>query len=199
MILNKTKIAIFASHSGSNAEAIMKACLKNDYPGEVVLIISNNSDAYVHQRAKKYNIDSVVINKKEIKDDIEQYYLNVLKKYEVNIICLAGYLKKIPDSLVAKYENRILNIHPALLPKFGGKGMYGINVHRAVIEAKEKESGATIHLVTSNYDEGPILKQAIVKVDSSDTAEILQKKVLELEHKLYQDALREYILESNLN
>lgn len=196
MIQREPNIAIFASHSGSNAEALIKASLKNDYPAKVVLVVSNNSNAYVHERAKKYNIDSIAVNKKEVSGNLDQFYIETLKKYEVDIICLAGYLKKIPEILVAEYENRILNIHPALLPKFGGKGMYGINVHHAVIESKEKESGATIHLVTSNYDEGPILKQGKVEVKEDDTPESLQKKVLAIEHKLYKDTLKEFILKN---
>jgi phosphoribosylglycinamide formyltransferase-1 len=115
--------------------------------------------------------------------------INTLKKHNVDTVILAGYMKKVSQELIAQFNNRVLNIHPALLPKFGGKGMYGMNVHKAVIEANEAVTGATIHLVNTNYDEGKILAQMQVPVFSDDTAETLAARVLEVEHQLYSDTL----------
>ena len=151
------KIAIFASGSGSNAENIANY-FSNNPNVEISLIISNNPNAYVIERAKKLNIPSVVIIGKEMKE--EKLVLDTLNKYNINFIVLAGYLLKIPTYLINNYPDAIVNIHPALLPKFGGKGMYGDNVHKAVVDANETESGITIHYVNEKYDEGEIIFQA---------------------------------------
>ena len=116
--------------------------------------------------------------------------INLLEKHKIDLIVLAGYIKKLPKEITDKFENRIINIHPALLPKFGGKGMYGMNVHKAVIEAKEKYSGPTIHFVDDIYDNGEILLQKKVEISADDTPESLQKKVLELEHVVYPEAIK---------
>lgn len=193
----KINLAIFASHSGSNAQSLIDACKTDSFPARVSLVLSNNSNAYVISRAKENNIPVAILNKKNIPEPLDEFCLNILKTKNIDLILLAGYMKKIPSAIIKEYENRILNIHPALLPKFGGKGMFGLNVHKAVIEAKEEYSGATIHLVTENYDEGPILAQEKVKVLEDDTAESLQKKVLAVEHQLYKNTVKLFI-ENNM-
>ena len=158
----KHKIAILASGSGSNAENIFNYFSEIKSSIEISLIITNKSDAFVLKRAEKLNIPAVVISGKDMKD--ESLVTELLKKYEIDFIVLAGYLLKIPDFLIRMYNNKIVNIHPALLPSYGGKGMYGDNVHKAVVEAGEKESGITIHYVNENYDEGKIIFQAKCEV-----------------------------------
>jgi phosphoribosylglycinamide formyltransferase-1 len=176
------RIAIFASGSGSNAENIV-----NYFNGKeskenisIPLIISNKNDAYVHERAKMLNIKSVTFTKSEF--DTTNKVLNCLKENDIDFIVLAGFLLKVPENLIQAYPNRIINIHPALLPKFGGKGMYGDNVHKAVVEAREKESGITIHYVNENYDDGAIIFQAKCLVLPEDTYEDVAKKVHTLEY-----------------
>ncbi len=184
----KKRLAVFVSGRGSNLIAIHKKILKNEINGEIVLIISNKEKIKALEYAKKYNIDHYIL----VPDSIGYIHnlKTLLKKYKVNFILLAGYLKKIPEDIVKNYKWKILNIHPALLPKFGGKGMYGINVHKAVIEAKEKESGVTIHFIDEKYDKGLIIAQKKVKVLKNDTPETLAKRVLKVEHKLYPEVVK---------
>ena len=181
------RLAVFVSGSGSNFEAIQKEIMKGKIPGKIVLLVSSNPNAYAIERAKKYKIDYAIINEKDFKN-YNDYVLKlekVLEDYKIDYILLAGYLKKVPAEIVKKYKFRILNIHPALLPKYGGKGMFGINVHKAVLEAGEKFTGVTIHFVDEEYDRGPIIIQKKVKVKKNDTPETLQKRVLKVEHKIY--------------
>ena len=188
---SKLKIGVLASGSGTNLQAIIDACNKNDLSAKVVVVISNRKNALALQRVKKYNIKAVFVDSK--KCDFDNQALKVLKKEKVEIVCLAGFLCKISKVFVKKYKDRILNIHPALLPKFGGKGMYGINVHKAVLEAGEKISGCTVHIVDEKYDNGKIILQKKVKVYKNDTPETLQKRVLKQEHKLYPEAIKLFI------
>lgn len=174
-----TRISIFASGSGSNAENIVKHFSENK-DIEIVTIISNKSDAYVHERAKKLGIESVTFSKGDF--DNTDKVLEYLLATKIDFIVLAGFLLKVPENLLQAYPNKIINIHPALLPKFGGKGMYGDNVHKAVVEAGEKESGITIHYVNENYDEGAIIFQAKCSVLPTDTYEEVAKKVHTLEY-----------------
>ena len=162
-------IAVFASGEGTDLQAIIDGCNANLIDGKVSLIISNNKEANALNRAKKNNIPNYNLDAKEYdnEEDFEKEILNILEKYNTNIIFLAGYLKKIPSSIIKKYD--IYNIHPSLLPKFGGKGMYGINVHKAVLEAEEKETGVTIHKVNEEYDKGEIIDQVKVPVYDDDT------------------------------
>ena len=176
------QIAILASGSGSNAENIVNYFSKNPH-FEFPLIISNNSAAFVHQRAKNLEIPSVSFSKVDFSSG--EPILALLKQYNIEGIVLAGFLLKIPDALVAAFPNRIINIHPALLPKFGGKGMYGVHVHQAVADAGETESGITIHYINSNYDEGNIIFQAKCPVLPTDTAEMIADKVHALEYAHY--------------
>ncbi|HET7117619.1 MAG TPA: phosphoribosylglycinamide formyltransferase [Hanamia sp.] len=178
---NQKKITIFASGAGSNAQKIIDY-FKENKKVKIVLIVCNNSKAGVLDIAAKENIPILMIEKKLFG---ETGYLQEIKKYEPDLIVLAGFLWKIPEILITSFPKKIINIHPALLPAHGGKGMYGNKVHEAVIAAKEKESGITIHFVDENYDEGKIIFQAICLVDDSDTAENLATKIHQLEHEYY--------------
>lgn len=172
-------IAIFASGSGSNAENISNY-FKNKEGASVSLIISNKADAFVHKRAEVLGIKSVTFSK----DDFEKtdLVLDCLRENQIDFIVLAGFLLKVPQNLIDAYPQRIVNIHPALLPKFGGKGMYGDNVHKAVVAARESESGITIHYINENYDEGNIIFQAKCEVLSDDTFQNVAEKVHQLEY-----------------
>lgn len=185
------RIAIFASGNGSNAEAIMYY-FKKHTEIEVVLLLSNNHKAYALERAKKYNLPSRVFNKFQFFESDE--VLNWLKEFEATHIVLAGFLWLIPQKLISVFPNKIINIHPSLLPKFGGKGMYGLNVHEAVKAADEKETGITIHQVDAHYDEGKILFQASCQINAEDTVGLIQAKVNELEYEYYPLAIEQWIL-----
>ncbi len=171
-------IAIFASGNGSNAENISSYFNQNSTIN-VSIIISNNKNAYVHERAKKLGIPSFTFSKTEFicGDEI----LKRMKEYDIDFIVLAGFLLKVPQLIIDAYPNRIINIHPALLPKYGGKGMYGGFVHQAVKDAKETETGITIHYINENYDEGDIIFQAKCKVLDTDTYTDIAQKVQTLE------------------
>lgn len=184
-------LTIFASGSGSNAENIARY-FKNHPRLQVKEILSNNSEAFVHERAKSLGIPSFVFSKEEFNS---QSFIHRLKGTDV--IVLAGFLWLIPEYLVSAFPNRIINIHPALLPKFGGKGMYGSNVHKAVVESGEKESGITIHLVNEEYDKGEILHQSKCEVDANDSPEDLAKKIHELEYEHFPRVIAEYIQSLN--
>ena len=185
------KIAVFASGSGSNAENIAQYFSNNENI-EISLIVSNKPDAYVLQRAKNLNIPSVVITAKQMQDS--QHVLFILKQHKIDFVVLAGYLLKIPEYLIQAFPDKIINIHPALLPKFGGKGMYGDNVHKAVVDANETESGITIHYVNEKYDEGEIIFQAKCQVDKDDTFEEVANKVHSLEYAHFPRVIAETIL-----
>jgi phosphoribosylglycinamide formyltransferase-1 len=176
------KIAIFASGAGSNAAKIIKRFQQHETI-QVSLIVSNKKGAGILQIADENNIPSLIINKEKFFEG--DGYVAELKEKQIDLIVLAGFLWKIPDSLVKAFPNRIINIHPALLPKFGGKGMYGRFVHQAVIDNKEKESGITIHYVDGHYDNGDIIFQATCPVLENDTADSLAKRVQLLEHEHY--------------
>lgn len=175
------RLAIFASGGGSNAEKIMEF-FSGSEEVSIDLIVSNNSDAGVLSRAEKFGVDTFVHSADQLQND---ELTNELLKREIDFVVLAGYLKKISQSLLDAYPNRIVNIHPALLPKFGGKGMYGMNAHKAVVESGESESGMTIHYVNENYDEGAIIEQHRCEVLPNDTAEELAARVLRLEHQFF--------------
>lgn len=185
------KIAILASGNGSNAEEIIKH-FKNAEAAEVALIISNKPDAFVLKRAENHNIPSKVISRKQLQDgDL----LPVLKHYEIDFIVLAGFLLLIPQYLVKAFPNKIINIHPALLPKYGGKGMYGDRVHQAVKESGDKETGITIHFVNENYDEGEVIFQGKCEVLPNDTPEQIAKKVHQLEYKYFPKIIEQVLLD----
>lgn len=185
-----TRIVIFASGSGSNAENIVNY-FKDNEDIEIALIISNKKEAYVHERAKKLGVESLTFPKSDF--ETSQKVLQYLTDKKIDFIVLAGFLLKVPDYLIKAYPNRIVNIHPALLPKYGGKGMYGDNVHKAVVEAGDKESGITIHYVNENYDEGTIIFQATCPVSTEDTYEDVAKKVHILEYTHFPVVIEEII------
>lgn len=178
-------LAIFASGTGSNAKKIIEHFNNNVHSSfaKVSLIVSNNANAGVLQIAQEHQIETLLINK-EIFFKTDNY-IEVFKKLNIDFIVLAGFLWKVPSSIINIYPKKIINIHPALLPKFGGKGMYGHFVHEAVIAQQEKESGITIHYVNENYDEGDIIFQAKCVIESKDTPEVLAKKVQVLEHQYF--------------
>jgi len=191
----KQNIAIFASGSGSNAEAIIKHF--TDHPKiEVALIVSNKKEAYVLQRAQSHGIDSIIISSdfKNAPDLLEAK----LEFCKIDFIVLAGFLLKIPSWLIKKFPSKIINIHPALLPKYGGKGMYGKHVHQAVFNNMETESGITIHMVNEHYDEGKIVFQKRIDLDILDTPEDIASKVLGLEHENYPRIIEQILKEKNL-
>jgi len=176
----KKRIAIFASGSGSNAQKIMEHFKRNS-EAEVVLILTNNPQAYVLQRADNFEIPSHIFSRPEFYDT--DNVIRLLKNLQVDLIVLAGFLWLVPPSLLKAFPNRIINLHPALLPKFGGKGMYGDHVHNAVLAANEEESGITIHFVNEHFDEGEILHQSRFKIEPGDTLEMLKFKGQQLEHQ----------------
>jgi len=183
-------IAIFASGSGTNAENLIKFFRTSSY-GKVRLVLSNRANAGVLNRAQLLEVETFVFTR-------EQFYqtedvLGILMERDIDFIVLAGFLWLVPDYLLKPFENRVVNIHPALLPKFGGKGMYGSHVHRAVIEAGEPESGISIHYVNQKYDEGDIIFQARCAVDRDDTPDSLAEKVHELEYEYFPEVVEELL------
>jgi phosphoribosylglycinamide formyltransferase-1 len=185
------KIAVFASGSGSNAENIIKFFL-NDATAKVVLVLSNNLDAKVVERAKSLAVDTLLFDRAQLLDP--HCVMKALHFYKVDFIVLAGFLWKFPEHIIKEFENKIVNIHPALLPDFGGKGMYGMHVHKAVIAAKVKESGITIHQVNARYDEGAIVFQAKCAVDPKDSAEDLARKIHKLEMAHFPKIIKNVLL-----
>jgi len=183
-------IAIFGSGSGSNAEKILEY-FANCTHAKVALIASNNSSSFILQRAKKHGVDSFIFSKKQLLNFSE--FNDKLLEKKIDFIVLAGFLLKIPKKLVTFYKNRIINIHPSLLPKYGGKGMFGMNVHKAIIENNEPYSGITIHLVNEFYDQGKILFQEKCTVSTVETAESLSKKISTLEHQFFAPTILNYI------
>lgn len=182
MLAQVKRIAIFASGRGSNAVRIMQHFQDNTY-GEVVLVLSNKSDAEVLHHAQSFGIDTLSFSKSDLYDSNK--VIDALLAAQVDVIALAGFLWRIPEALIEHFPMSIVNIHPALLPKFGGHGMYGKHVHEAVVEAGERYTGITIHLVNEVYDQGMKLFQARVKVEPNDKPEAIAARVLELEHRFY--------------
>ena len=174
------RILIFASGSGTNAKNIIEY-FGDRTIGTVVAVFSNNSNATVLEKAKKLNVPTVIFSKEELNLGKT---LQKINEFQPDLIVLAGFLLKVPENLIEAFPNRIINIHPALLPKFGGKGMYGMHIHKAVVENNEKETGITIHYVNENYDEGNIIFQQNVALSEGDTAESVAVKIhtLEQEH-----------------
>lgn len=188
-------IAVFASHGGSDLQAIIDGCKNNQINAKVAVVISNNGDSMALQRANNEKIPAYHLSAKKYggEDVLVQEILKVLEEYDVDMIFLAGYMRMLHISVLEKYHNRIFNIHPALLPKFGGKGMYGLNVHTAVIEAHESETGVTIHRVNAEYDSGEIVAQTKVPVKADDTPEVLAARVLEKEHEFLVEVISDIV------
>ena len=188
------KIAIFASGGGSNFKAIYEKVILWDIPAEICLVISNNPSCSAIDFAEQNYLPTFIVNKTRYPDSHSRdtILMKNLLKADIDLICLAGYMKMIPENIVAHFENRILNIHPALLPVFGGKGFYGMKVHEAVIQSNADESGATVHFVDAQYDNGPIVSQEKVIVTADDTANLLADKVLAIEHCIYPIVVKAY-------
>ncbi len=189
------RIAVFISGSGSNLQALIDGTKAGILAGQVVWVVSSSSKAFGLTRAEKEGIETFVFRKKgyESEEAAADDLLRRLCGKKIDYVALAGYLKLLPPKVVAAYRNRIVNIHPALLPKYGGKGMFGHHVHEAVLQAGDKESGVTVHLVDEIYDHGEILEQVHVPVLRDDTPETLAARVIEQEHKLYPRALNKLI------
>jgi phosphoribosylglycinamide formyltransferase-1 len=193
--LENIQIAIFASGNGTNAENIISH-LKNISNLHVSLIVSDKENAGIHEVALKNNIPIFVIPKSDI--NIGEEMLKHLKNHQIAFIVLAGYLKKVPVNILQAFNRNVINIHPALLPKYGGKGMYGKYVHEAVISNKETESGITIHYVDEIYDNGEIILQEKCSISENDTAETLAEKIHQLEHKHYPEVIAS-LLKTKIN
>lgn len=157
---------------------------------KIALVVTNNPNAGVLHRAEGFHIPCYIYQPEEIQNGILE---KTLDAYKINFIVLAGYLKKVPDALISKYAGKIVNVHPALLPNYGGKGMYGMHVHKAVVAARESRSGMTIHFVNEHYDEGAIIEQHEVEIDAYDSPERVAQKVLQLEHKYFAPCIEKII------
>ncbi len=183
------RLAIFASGSGTNAERIIET-FKEDRDINVEVVFSNKPDAFVLERARKHGVRAEVFTRVEFR---QGSFLDRISNYRVDYLILAGFLWKIPDYLIEAYPDKIINIHPSLLPKHGGKGMYGMHVHQAVIAAGDEKSGISIHLVNEKYDDGKILFQAHCEVSTSDSPDTLAQKIHALEHIHFPRVIREFV------
>lgn len=190
------KIAVFVSGSGSNLQAIIDAC-ETGYisNARIEIVFSNKEDAYGLQRARNHNIQTLFLNPKDFKtkEEYDKVVADKMNELNIDLICLAGYLRILTPVFLNIFEGKIMNIHPALLPEFGGPGMYGIHVHEAVLKENKKESGCTVHFVDYGTDTGPVILQKKVPVLEGDTPETLQKRILEQEHLAYKEAIKLFI------
>lgn len=186
------RLGFLASHNGSNMQAILDACKEGRLSARPAVVISNNSESGALARARQEGIPAFHLSNHTHPGPgaLDQAICAALTRHQVEVVCLAGYMKRLGPRTLAAYRGRVLNIHPALLPKFGGEGFYGQAVHQAVLAAGEKESGPTVHLVDEEYDHGPVLAQARVPVLAGDTPETLATRVLAQEHRLYADTLQ---------
>jgi phosphoribosylglycinamide formyltransferase-1 len=184
------RLAIFASGSGSNAENIARY-FSNKPKFEISAILTNNANAFVLSRARSLNIPTLVFSRSEFNETDK--IVDFLAEKKIDFVVLAGFLWLLPLNLLRKYPNSIVNIHPALLPKYGGKGMYGMNVHNAVVENKEKESGITIHMINEKYDEGKIVFQAKCDISPDDTPEDVAEKIHKLEYEFFPKTIEQLL------
>ncbi len=188
----KVAILVGGKTRGSNMEAIALACANGSVPAKVTIVIAPHAESPAMDTATRLKLPTAALSSKE--EDYENKLVHALREADADYVCLCGYLSLLPELVLRLFPNRVLNIHPALLPKFGGKGMYGIRVHQAVVAAREVESGCTVHLVTNQYDEGEVLLQKTCPVLPEDTPETLATRVLFLEHAAYPEALKKLIL-----
>lgn len=190
----QVKIGVLISGSGTNLQSLIDNVENGSINGVISLVISNKKDVYGLERAKQSKIDAIYLNAKEYEnfDKYNDAVIEELKNHGVELVVLAGYLKILTSKFIEEYKNRIINIHPSLIPSFSGKGYYGIKVHEAVIDYGVKISGATVHFVDEGADTGPIIIQEAVEVKSDDTAVTLQQKILEIEHKILPLAVKYY-------
>ncbi len=186
------RLGALASGGGTNLQAIMDRCASGDLPARMAVVISNNSGSGALERARRAGVPACHLSGRTHPDPqaLDRAIADVFQSYGVDLVVLGGYMKKLGSVTLQAYPNRILNIHPALLPAFGGKGMYGLRVHHAVIESGAWISGVTAHLADEDYDHGPIVAQEAVRVDPDDTPESLAARVLEVEHRLYSEVIR---------
>ena len=183
------RIGVLVSGGGTNLQSVIDAVEAGTLKSQIVCVISNKEAAYGLERARKYQIPAYFINPKE--EGYDEKLLTLLKDEQVDLVVLAGYLKILNQALIEAYRGHIINIHPSLLPKFGGKGFYGIHVHEAVIAAGEKESGATVHYVDAGVDTGKVILQRKLEIMPEDTPESLQKRILEqIEHRILVEAIQ---------
>jgi len=186
-VKKKFRIAVLASGNGTNLQALIDAIKRRKLKAEIRIVISNNSNAYALERARKNNIKALHLSHKQFAapEEFEEALISILQAEKVDLICLAGYMKKLSPVVVKLFKNKIINIHPALLPAFGGEGMFGIHVHEAVIKSGAKVTGVTVHFIDEVYDHGAIIYQKAVPVKEDETQEELQQRVLKIEHKVY--------------
>ncbi len=191
------KISFLASHGGSSARAILKAIAEGELNAEAGIVITNNQDSAIQQWCVDHHVPVFHISSRTHPqpEAADSAIVNTLKQANTDIVVCSGYMKKIGPDTLAGYAGRILNIHPALLPAYGGSGMYGDRVHAAVLKAGESESGASVHIVDENYDEGPVIGQSRVKVRPEDSVETLRQKVQATEPELYIDCLKKFLAE----
>ena len=188
-------LVFFASGSGTNFQSVIDAIESGQIQARISGLITNRPEAGAIKRAQEHDIPAYVIDPSA--PDFEQKLLNLLSELNPDLIVLAGYLKKIPTGIIKNYSGKIINIHPSLLPKYGGKGYYGMNVHRAVLENKENVSGCTVHFVNEIYDNGQIIEQIEVPVSSTDSPESLAKKILRREHELLPNTIQKLLTQTS--
>ncbi|MFP4369317.1 MAG: phosphoribosylglycinamide formyltransferase [Candidatus Kapaibacterium sp.] len=190
--MGKLRLGFLASHGGSNMQAIIDNCKSNRLDAVPAVVISNNSHSMALERARQEGIPWYHISRVSYPDEKshDEAIIEALKEHESDLVILAGYMRKLGNTALEAFKNKVLNIHPAMLPKFGGKGMYGIKVHEAVLAAGEKETGVTVHLVNNEYDKGRILAQEKVAVLPGDTPQMLAERVLKTEHEIYSQVLQ---------
>ena len=190
-VVNKMNLGFLASHCGTNMQALIDACKAGALSANPVVVISNNADSGALERARAEGLPAYYLSGKTHADFAERdaAIAATLKQHNADLVVLAGYMKKIGPVTLAAFAGRVINIHPCLLPKYAGQGMYGMYVHEAVIAAREKESGVTIHVVDAEYDTGPILAQKKMAVLPDDTAETLAERILTLEHGFYTETI----------
>jgi phosphoribosylglycinamide formyltransferase-1 len=195
MAHSKTKIAVFISGSGSNLQVLIDACRNGDIDAEIVCVVSNKPEVKGLDRAAKAGIDTVVVSHRQYdeREAFDQALLKAIAPYQADLICLAGFMRILTPGFVSQWEGRMLNTHPALLPKHGGEGMYGEHVHRAVLDAQDAESGVSVHYVIPEVDQGPVILQRRVSVLKDDTPDTLAARVLEQEHIAYPQAVKIWI------
>lgn len=189
----RARLAVLVSGQGTNLQAILDATRDPDYPAEVVVVVSDRPQAYALERARKAGVPAYVVPWRRDPEDFGRRLAEVLESHGVEWVCLAGFLRILDPQFVDRYRGRILNIHPSLLPAFGGRGMYGERVHQAVLAAGERETGCTVHFVTAEVDAGPVVAQARVPVLPGDTVQTLAARVAEQEHRLYPEAIRRVV------
>ena len=186
------KIGVLASGNGTNLQAIMDACNRGEIPGRVVVVVSNNPRARALDRARLAGVPAVAMHHRAFpdRDTFDAKLVEILHSYEVDLVCLAGFLRVLGSSFIRQFPERVMNIHPALLPAFGGLGMYGDRVHQTVLESGVRFSGCTIHFANEAPDGGPIILQAVVPVYDTDSAQTLAERVVAEEHRLYPEAVK---------